>query len=230
MKYVSPIISEARGSVAGITASRNRFGLYFKGKSSPVNPNTARQQAARANFAGLANDWANLLTQVQRTAWNLYGQSVVFTNPLGVQYNLTGYNHFHRSNGAILIAGLSQVLDAPTIFTIAESDPTFAAEVDETLQQISVTFDDGLAWANEIDGGMLIYMSSPKSPGREYIGGPTRYSDVIPGDETTPPTTPAVVPAPFAVAAGQKVEVLGRIVRADGRLSDFFRDSSIVIA
>jgi len=216
-------ISEARGSQGGTTASRNRFGQYLRQRSKPVNPNSSRQVAVRGQFQSLANRWVSTLTQAQRDAWDQYGENVTWQNALGLAIKLTGYNHYQRSNVAILQAGGSVVDDGPTLYNLPEADPTFNATISEATQEISVTFDDSLEWANEDGGYMLISMSQPKSGSRKYIGGPYRVAGSIAGNSSSPPTSPQTIAVPFAVAEGQNVEVLARIIRADGRVSTPFR-------
>lgn len=223
MLFKSAMVGEARGSMGGVTASRNRYGQYFRQRAVPVNPNSARQLAVRANFLGFAFFWTNVLTQAQRDAWDLYGDNVTWKNKLGDDISLIGYNHFQRSSGAIAAAGGTIVLDGPTNFTLPGADPTFAAAISEATQLISVTFDNTLGWANADGGWMLIHMAQPKAASRLFIGGPTRTAGAIEGDAITPPTSPETIAVPYAVAETQKTEVLARIIEADGRVSTLFR-------
>lgn len=231
MKFTSGIaVAALSGSEGGTTASRNKFGQYFRQKSQPVNPNTARQQAVRNVFSDLAFNWANILTQTQRDAWNLYGLSVVFKDSLGQDIFLTGFNHYLRSNTVAVGGGVARIDDGPTIFTLADTDPTIVATISEAAQTISLAYDDALAWTSE-DGALFqIQMTAPVSPGREFIALRTRIAGFIEGDSGTPPTSPEVVGVPFAVAENQKVIVQARILRADGRLSDPFQVESTVAA
>jgi hypothetical protein len=207
---------EIRGSIGGKVYSRNRSGQYIRNRAVPTNPNTARQQAARLNFADCAVLWSSSLTPAQRTAWNLYGASVAVTNRLGQQIYLSGFNHFVRSNTAIKqVAG-----------TVVSAGPT----ISEATQLITVPFDTGRAWVGEDDAYMYIYMSQPRSPGRTYIGGPYRFAGSIAGDLALPPTSPQTVAVPFVVVENQRVIVEARIGRADGRLSDLFLSTVDVAA
>lgn len=230
MLYTSQIISEGRGSVGGLTFSRNRYGLYTRTRAVPVNPNSTRQTAVRAIFAALAGGWTGVLTQAQRDAWDLYGANVTWLNKLGQPVTLTGYSHFQRSNGAILAVPGTAVLDGPTTFSLPGADETFDATISEATQLISVVFDTALDWVGEDDAYLLVHMAQPRSGSRTFIGGPTRTAGSIDGDATTPPTSPQTIAVPFAVAAGQKTEVLARIIRADGRTSNLFRTSVTVAA
>lgn len=221
---------EIRGSIGGKVYSRNRYGPYIRNRAVPINPNTARQQAARLNFSDCAVLWSNTLTAAQRTAWNLYGASVSVTNRLGQQIYLSGFNHFLRSNTAIKQVAGTLVSAGPTIYTLPGADSLFIPTISEAAQQISVPFDTGRDWVGEDEAHMYVYMSQPRSPGRTYIGGPYRFASEIPGDSASPPTSPQTIAVPFVVVEDQRVIVEARIGRADGRLSDLFLSTVDVAA
>ena len=221
---------DIRGSIGGKVYSRNRYGPYIRSRVKPVNPNTDRQQAARLNFSDCAVQWSNVLTPAQRTAWNLYGASVAVTNRLGQQIYLSGFNHYLRSNTAILQVAGTKVAAGPTIFTLPGADAQFVPTISEATQLISVVFDTAKDWVDEDGAYMYLYMSQPRSPGRSFIGGPYRFAAEIPGDNTTPPTSPQTIAVPFVVVEDQKVIVQARIGRADGRLSDLFLGTVVVAA
>lgn len=230
MKFTPLLFGDGRGSEGGRVFSRNRYGLYTRTRAVPVNPSSSRQQAARLRFQTLAELWNGSLTQAQRDAWNLYGDSVTMLDSMGRSIKLTGFSHYIRSNSVILQAGGTRVDDGPTTFTLPEADPTFDCAVTESPQQVAVTFDNTLGWANEDGGWLAVSMSMPRPAGREYIGGPYRYMASVEGDSVTPPTSPDNQTPPFAVAAAQKVEVFARIARADGRVSAPFRTTEVVAA
>jgi hypothetical protein len=147
---------------------------------------------------------------------------------LGQDIYLTGYNHFLRSNTVALGGSVAQVNTGPTIFTLADADETMVGTVDEAGQEISVAFNEALPWADEDDALMQISMSRPANPGVEFVPPVARVAGYILGDSVAAPTTPEVLPVPFAVAENQKVIVTGRILRADGRLSGKFQHGSVV--
>lgn len=223
-------ITAMSGSVGGTTHARNRYGFYVRNRTKPVNPNTALQVAVRAKLAELAERWSQTLTQPQRDAWDLYGDSVVVKNALGEDIHLTGFNHYMRSNVACVQCGLTVVDDGPTIFEVPEKDPTFAIVATESTQDISYTFDALLPWAAEDGAGLLKYQGKPMNGQRTFFAGPWRYHGVILG-ATEPPTSPDLeTDPPYAIAAGQHQWCYARIRRADGRLSEPFRADSIVVA
>ena len=223
-------ILEMRGSIGGNVFSRNRYGSYVRQRTTPVNPNSARQQAVRNYLTSLVEHWRATLTQNQRDAWAVYADAISVANSLGEQIKLSGYNHYIRSNSAILNVGGTRVDEAPVDLTLPGGDGLFAVAGDATAQEIDITFDDDLTWVDESGGYLSILMSMPKGEGITFNGGPYRYAGVIAGDDTTPPTTPEGLSAPFPIAEDHKIECIGRIIRADGRVSAPFRDKGTVAA
>ena len=223
-------ILDARGSIGGQTASRNRFGNYLRARTTPVNPNTARQNAIRVAVQSLSQFWSTGLTPTERAFWEVYADAIVRTNKLGAQIKLTGFNMFIRSNSIRMQSGDPTVVSGPTILTLPPGDPIFAVVVDAAGQQLSITFDPALAWNILDDGFMYIFMSAPKSAATNFIGGPFRLAGSIDGDTASPPTSPHVLAVPFPVAEGQQISCRARISEADGRLSDYFLSRSAVVA
>lgn len=230
MLFKSSLLSEASGSVSGSTYSHNRYGMYIRNRSTPVNPNTDRQSSARSRFSQLAAYWNNDLTEAQRTAWRLYGSSVPMPNALGDSVYLTGFSHFLRSNCQQLQCLAAIVDDGPTIFTLPQPDSTVTPSISEAAQTVSFTFDTGLDWVSEDGAFIQVEMSQPRSPSRLFIGGPYRWAGDVPGNSTTPPTSPQTVPCPFVATEGQRVEIRFRIGRSDGRLSAPFSKTILVAA
>lgn len=223
-------ITEMRGSLGGNVYSRNRYGAYMRARTVPVNPNTPSQQAVRASMAFLTDRWAQTLTAGQRTAWNLYGATVPMLNKLGEAMNLTGFNHYIRSNLEYKRTFNAQQDAGPTVFEIPAADPTLAITASEATQNISVVHDAGLPWADENGAAMLLYQGSPQNAQRNFFGGPWRYFANIPGINGAPAGSPSDHAAVTAFAEGQRMWIYARIVRADGRLSQPFRADTFVAA
>lgn len=221
-------ILDASGSLGGNTFARNRYGNYVRSRVGPVNPNTSRQQYVRNLMGSLVEDWSVTLTQAQRDAWNVYANAIPWVNALGETVRLSGFNHFIRSNMAIIQAGGSLVADGPTTLTLPASDEEFVCTISEATQLISVAFDADRAWCDEDDAFMTVAMSIPNGAGREFLEQQLRYAGSIAGDSTTPPTSPQTIACPFPCAEDQKLYCQGRIIRADGRVSMPFLDTLTV--
>lgn len=226
-KYGGGII-QMSGSIAGDTHARNRFGNYIRARTKPVNPNSSRQQKMRAILGQLTTRWAQTLTDAQRTAWNLYGDSVNMLNRLGEVVHLTGMNHFIRSNSPILDVAGTPVDAGPTTFELPEKDGTLVMTGSEATQQFSITFDDTRPWCSEDNAYLYFLQGAPQNPQRNFFGGPYRGFRFIAGDSVAPITSPQVLGALFVITEGQRVWGQFRIIRADGRISQPFRDDCIV--
>ena len=222
VKYGGGVVQMA-GSIAGTTFARNRYGNYARARTKPVNPNSAGQVAVRAAMAFLTDRWSATLTIPQRTAWNLYAANVVMTNRLGESINLSGFNHYIRSNLEYKrIFGATQD-SGPVIFEIPADDPTFAITASEATQNITVTHDASMPWADENGAAMLIYQGYPQNGQRNFFAGPWNYLANIPGINGAPAGSPSDHAAVIAFAEGQHLWCYARIVRVDGRLSQPFR-------
>jgi len=229
IKYGGGIV-QMSGSLAGNTFARNHYGNYVRARTKPVNPNTTRQQSIRAAMALLAARWAQTLTAVQRTAWNLYGSNVAMANKLGETVYLTGFNHYMRSNIPRVQIGTGIVDAGPTVFELPVQDPTMFIEASEASQKISVSFDNGLDWATETDALLYAYQGSPQNAQRNFFDGPWRLLGYVAGDIGGAPATPKLFDVAFPTAELQRQWVYCRIQRIDGRLSQPFRDDAFVIA
>jgi len=216
-------IGQMSGKLGGIIYARNSGGNYARVHRVPVNPNTALQQAVRSSLAELTVAWSSTLSAANRTAWNLYASSVTVLNRLGEAINISGFNHFIRSNTEFLNRLDAITVAGPVIFEIPEQDPTLAITATEAGQTISISFNNALDWANESGGVMFIYQGSPQNGQRNFFGGPWRYIGRILGDDAVPPASPNVMPVDFAIAEGQRQWIKVRIRRLDGRLSEPFR-------
>jgi len=223
-------ITEMRGSIAGNVYSRNRFGAYARPRTKPVNPQSELQEACRNVISFLTEYWHSTLTPAERTAWETYAAAVPFNNKLGETVYLTGFNMFVRSNFELKRQAHTVVEAGPTTLALPETDPTFAVAASVATQEISVTFDNVLPWANEDDAFLFVEQGVPQIATRNFFNGPWRFMDEVAGDSVTPPTSPAAMTAPFTLVLGQKVWCYARIVRADGRLSNPFTASCIVAA
>lgn len=222
-------IVDGRGSIAGTTFSRNRYGAIARARTKPVNPGTDRQSAIRAKISYVAAAWLGLLSSAQRAAWGVFASNVPATNKLGEVIYLSGNNQFVKTNVAALNAGVDMILDAPTIFTLPGEDSSFDATVDAGTGKITLTFDDTRDWCDEDGACLIVQMGLPQNASIGFFNGPWRHAGAIEGDSVAPPTSPdATLNVPFSVADDQLVWVRAKILKADGRTSDWFQAVAVV--
>lgn len=221
-------VADMRGSIGGVVFSRTRNGAIARNRTIPVDPGSAFQLPIRALMGQVRDAYFQTLTAAQRSEWEQYAENVDMLNRLGEVVNLTGYNHYCRSNIPILQAGLTRVDDGPSTFSLAEQDGSVVVTATAATKEISIAFDDAMDWCDEDGAALLVYESAPQSPGINYFKGPYRFLGAIEGDNASPPTTPQTFTSSHEMTAGQKQFYQFRIARADGRLSQPFRASDVI--
>jgi len=225
VKYGGGIV-QMSGSIAGNTHARNRYGNYVRARTKPINPNTAKQVLVRSIIQTLTARWSQTLSAAQRAAWNLYADSVNMTNKLGEVINLSGFNHYIRSNHWFARMGRTLVDDGPIIFELPETDPTMSVAISEATQQVTMTFDDTKPWCSEDDAMLVILQSQGQNPQRNFFKGPWTGRSAKVGAAGVPVTSPLDYASITVVSELQRVWVKFRILRADGRLSQpFYADT-----
>jgi hypothetical protein len=227
MKFTSPVYSAVSGSIAGITYSHNRGGMYTRARAVPTNPSSALQQVVRNAFSALATAWTQTLTALQRAAWETYAANVPVIDPLGATRFLTGQQRYIGANTVRRQALLTDVDDAPVIFDDGGSqfwDSLAASEATQGLLLNTGTNVDIGPWADEDDAAMLVYTGLPQPRSVNFYAGPYRYAFSVLGDSVTPPSTLVGTVAngyqwTGSVPAALAIPVKARVTRADGRLS-----------
>lgn len=219
MKYLPLIGAGMSGSQGGVTASRNRYGTYFRQRAIPVNPNTAQQQSVRSYFASVSAAWNAALSNAQRTAWTDYADATPVTDAIGQEIVLTGYSMYLKCNVPRLQVGLSRIDDGPTTPGLAELSPVGIGQLAADTSLAQITFDNTDPWAATDGGALTVLGSRFQSSGTNYFKGPYQLAGSIDGSTSTPPTSPQTVTWPFAVAAGRKYFAQFRALAPDGRIS-----------
>lgn len=228
MKYTSQIVTAASGSIAGCTFSRNRSGQYIRGRSLPVNPNSAQQTVIRAALSTLVARWTSTLTQAQRDAWSTWATNTPQTDSLGNPILITGQNAYIKMNAQRIQVGLSIVDVAPAVFAGAALTPPNLISATASTQALSIAFTNSDTWATIVGGALLVFAGRPQNPSKLFFAGPYRFDARING-AVVPPTSPAAMTASFPFTVGQRVHVRFVAVQADARISTRQLDSVIAV-
>lgn len=223
VKYGGGIV-QMSGSIAGNTFARNRYGNYVRARTKPINPISSRQQLIRNAIGSLTGRWGQVLTAAQRQAWDLYASSVAMKNKLGEVVYLSGFNHYIRSNAIRSMQGVAVIDAGPVLFELPPKDPTFTETASEGTQFVTCAFDVTMDWAVEDGSYLFIFEGRPQNPQREFFAGPWRYLVKVAGVDPGGPGSPVVTATEFGIAELQHLWSYARISRADGRLSEPFRD------
>lgn len=228
MKFKSQLVTQASGSIGGVTFSHNRGGMYMRARSIPTDPATVQQTAIRGFVASLSSLWNGLLTPAQRLAWDIYALGTKLPDALGEPRNIGGLGHYIRSNVPRLQVGLDRVDDGPASNGLEEfTNPSFDT-FDPDSNDFAVNFDVADDWATEAGGALLVFASRAQNASINFFKGPYRTTTTpIPGESPGPITSPSTQAIPFEFALGQKVFVYTRATGADGKLSAPFRGFGI---
>lgn len=145
------------GSIAGVTASHNRFGQYERSRRTPVQPTLSeRQSTAKSNFAAASSAFAQL-TGSQILAWNAYAEDHPVVNALGQSVKLTGHMMFVSINAQRFNVGADQLSDPPDTSEVFA--PTGIVVTADAGPNVSIAFD-----AVAADSYLLVSASRPVSP------------------------------------------------------------------
>lgn len=208
MKILAPPQS---GSIAGQTASRNRYGQYLRTRAIPVNPSSTPQTIVRMQFGDSSAAW-KALTNTKMMGWDAWAAAHPVQDSLGQSVVLSGQAFFVRVNAARLSAGLASQSAPPTVEPPMVSTLTFTSFVAATgVMTIAFTVDPIPAATS-----LVIQAGPPMSPGSFYV--PTwRQIWTLPAAGTSP-ATPTTYAAKFGAGyVGARVFVRAAFVNEGGR-------------
>lgn len=215
MKYKGTISEVMSGKLAGIVASRNKGGTYFRRLRVPSGSTpTSQQQALRNAFRANAPGWQALDSE-QRDAWNVYAANVFTVDAIGSSIQLSGFNWYGGSNSLRAQATLPLVQDAPVIFDrggVDLSGSEWAAGASTGTLTLAVT--PASILDNDSNNHLLVFQGRDFSPGRSKYFGSFQLVDTIAGNDTHATFTFATL-FPHSSSNNQEVRIV--TVRGDGR-------------
>lgn len=228
MKFLSQVYTAVSGSVGGLTYSRNAAGMYTRGRATPVNPNTSRQQAIRTAMSAMVIYWHNTLTGAQRAAWDTYASNTPLTDALGQQQNVSGQNMFLRANTLRSWQGLSIIAAAPVDFDLGQPCVSVTSVV-VAAGDITWTFTCGGA-GTPTTGHKYLYIGVAQNAGRSFFRGPYQLAGMKAAATSTTAfvvvqtlATPTDWLAAYQPDVGDLLPIKIRFAYDDGRVSTEFR-------
>lgn len=194
-KIQSASITNASGSIGGMTFAKNRGGLYLRARAAVTNPQTAGQTLIRTMLTNASTTWRTL-TENQRQGWYDWAAVNPRTNFAGDPLILTGHQLFIAFNTPRLQAGLPLIPDSPVDF----GQPVVAILQTNALPSVVIDGDDvdltiTLKTQDPNPGDFLLYLSKPQSPSTRFFKGPYQLIN----------STPAVVSGDTVITADQTV-------------------------
>jgi hypothetical protein len=152
VKY-GPLVEEVSGTVGGVTFARVKDQKAVRGWRAPTNKRRTLQINRRQDFAASSSRWFETLTTVQRTGWDTYAATRTFTNSLGEDYTISGFNTYVQLNA------LESLFQDTFVDTAPASSGFPVAQVIE-LQLVHST---GVLTLEDLDPGV------PSSADRAFI-------------------------------------------------------------
>ena len=230
---LGPLISEIRGKTGSIVFSKNRSGNYIRRKTSPVQPNSTRQNDIRQRFSSYASYFKTALLPARRSAWSEWASNSPFSNTLGQKIYLSGINAFIRVNSLASLIGSPRFDDPPTEFGNASSfilDPT-GFSISESTQKLTITDYSDITGADfsKPDDYAVINIGIPQNPGIKFFKGPYRFAAAIEGALIVP-TFPYTLDVPFYCQKDQKVWISCTHFDPQGKISANANISTLVVA
>lgn len=131
------LAQDARGSLAGTTFTKNRYGAVARQKVSPVQPRTQEQLQRRASFTFNSQGW-RALTDAQRSQWNTYAQNHPISDVFGDSQVLGANAAYVQINATRGLLGLAAVA-VPPIDPGTPPPAAISATADSATQEIELT-------------------------------------------------------------------------------------------
>ena len=209
MAKFQPILGNISGSVGANTWAHNRGGPFIRRRSVPTNPNTPRQQIARASLSTLAKRWSNLVPD-DREGWAAWAALHPRTDSLGNTINITGSQAFLGLNQRLLTNNMDPVDQAPVLLepvalNLISTEATAPDEFELTFSTSPTSATDMVeVWWNQI----LTGDRNPVFSQARWVG--------ITG---TAATTPATFTLPASMPLGTYTWIWARTVNTEGQAS-----------
>lgn len=226
MKIQSAILTNGSGSIGGMTAAKNRGGLYLRSRAAVTNPQTPGQTLIRTSLAMVSTTWRTL-TELQREGWYDWAAVNPITNAFGDPILMTGHQAFIALNSSRVQADLPLVPDAPVGFGQPVA-PRPRGNGVVLIDGDDVDYTEDVFTEDPGAGDLLTYVSKPQSQTTKFFKGPfnlLKKTPSNPGASIQVAADQTILPA---VAEGQVLFFRHRLTLDDGRLSLFFISRVIV--
>lgn len=156
------IVVDGRGKLGGHVFSKNAAGSYMRTKTTPTNPQTSYQTAARALFAAISAAWSGL-TDAVRASFNSAVADWQKTDIFGDLKKPTGKALFQRLNNQAQSAGWSAVTTVPAKAELPDAVVT-AATIDIANDTIVLTGMDTAATTR-----VMLFGTPTLTPGTSFV-------------------------------------------------------------
>lgn len=106
------LVGNLSGSLGPVTASHNRYGAYFRPRTTPVNADTSFQQDVKGDFGIVSASW-KAMTANNRAGWKSWAANNPIVDNLGQSQILGGNAAYCQINQRLRQAGAAQISVPP---------------------------------------------------------------------------------------------------------------------
>jgi tellurite resistance-related uncharacterized protein len=219
------LAQDARGSLAGSTFTKNRYGAVVRVKVSPVQPQTARQLQQRSAFTANSQAWRALL-DADRAQWNVYAANHPIVDVFGDSQVLSGNAAYLKINATLTTLG-ETVVDVPPAEPTTPPPAATAVAATADDQTVVVTLASTADAADLYEVWISRGMSPGATPGRAdfslaFAGKPGALAVIT--------VVPATKNPKIAFTTDQKVGVIVVRCSQEGVIMDSTRLDAVVAA
>lgn len=165
VKY-GAVITDSRGSLEGVTFSKNRGGSISRKRSIPTTSLTTRNSVVRSRQANLAKRWSSILTVAQRSGWVVLANANPVVDVFGNTRYLSGFqfyirvNHIRQQSGAVILDTAPADQTGTAIATVVVTATT--------VPLVSIAF---TATPTDADHRVYVFATPNLSPGKSNVTG-----------------------------------------------------------
>jgi hypothetical protein len=155
----SALVNSIDGKLAGTIFTHGPYGHYLKRATSPIKPETAKQNTIKCAFQNAAKSWRSL-TAAQRLSWVHAAKSAIVRTILGSSINVSGFTLFMSACGQSHVLGVTNPTTPPlqsTLFRVTNASMAWGGAPSD----MQLTF----APIIPATGAIALYMTAPCSIG-----------------------------------------------------------------
>lgn len=164
------VITDSRGSIDGVTFSKNKGGSFTRKRTVPTQQQTPYTSKIRSTHALLSKRWSSTLTAGQRTGWGTLANASPVVDVFGNTRYLSGFQFFIRVNQIRFQVGIAVLDTAP-----ADQNGTALTSITVTATAVPVVSVVFAGTPLDADHRLYIFATPPISPGKSNVSGLYRF-------------------------------------------------------
>jgi len=173
-------VVDIRNKVGGSVFSRNSSGAYVRNKVTPINPQSAAQQAVRSAFAFLTQNWRSLAVG-SRSAFNDAVSGFLRTDVFGDNVTPSGFQLYLRLNRN-LQAITQALITLPPVPVDVYTMGALALAANTTGGTWTITFPIAIP----AGASVVVRATGPMSAGRNFAKSEYRQIAVLTAADLSP--------------------------------------------